>query len=339
MTCSKRSSAFDKPIKNNRIGSIRNSLFILVPILIFSCTDPRNGIRKNEHKANEYAIVYNVLVNDSTDNYDIFSMNIDGGEKKNITNLPGVEWTYFSDLDKVLFISDKDTCHRCFRLYQTNYKGENPKKISDVLLADSWMSSRNDGKEFIVKPKAGTSFFILDHNGNVVTKIDTGLPFSSDPLFVNGGEKIVFRGGLTQSKLIDGFHEELYIIDDNGQNRKQLTHYPVSDTTAGKFAYKAGTPKLHPTENYITYQSHQNGKYSLYAVDLDGQKQWKLTEIQDNEGWHDWSPDGKWLAIELFDDEQSQFHIGLMNWETKEMKVLTDTTFQYQQCPNFVIKN
>jgi TolB protein len=46
----------------------------------------------------------------------------------------------------------------------------------------------------------------------------------------------------------------------------------------------------------------QNGKYSLYSVSLDGQKQWKLTNNPQNEGWHSWSPDGKWLAIELFDN-------------------------------------
>jgi TolB protein len=200
------------------------------------------------------------------------------------------------------------------------------------------MSSRKNGREFIIKPKLDSLFYIIDLNGNIINKVETGFPYSGDPLFVNEGKQIVFRGGLTKSKLIDGFNEELYIIDEDGKNLMQLTHYPKKDTTAGKFGYKAGTPKLHPAENYITYQSKQNGKYSLYAVSLDGHKQWKLTDNKENEGWHDWSPDGKWLAIELFDSDQTQFHIGLMNWETKEMKVLTDFTYQYQQSPNFVLK-
>jgi TolB protein len=309
-------------------------------IIQTSCN--QNFQRESEEIAeNEYAIVYNVLVNDSTDNYDVFMMNFDGSDKKNITNLPGVEWTYYSYKDKLYFISDKDTCHRCYFLYETNYKGENPKKVSDLQLADSWMSTRKNGMELIVEPnrKIDSVFHIMDTNGKLLQKLETGLPYSADPLFVNDGEQVVFRGGMTKSKLIEGFNEELYIIDTDGNNRKQLTYYPKNDTTAGKFGYRAGTPKLHPTENYITYQSKQNGKYSLYAVSLDGQKHWKLTTNEENEGWHDWSPDGKWLAIELFDNDQTQFHIGLMNWETKEMKVLTDTTFHYQQCPNFVIKN
>ncbi|MDH3712170.1 MAG: hypothetical protein OER04_19945, partial [Cyclobacteriaceae bacterium] len=116
----------------------------------------------------------------------------------------------------------------------------------------------------------------------------------------------------------------------------QLTAYPQSDTTAPWYAYKAGAPRWHPTEYFISYQSLQNGKYSLYAVTPDGDKQWKLTENQMQEGWHNWSPDGHWLAIELFDSAQSQFHIGLMNWETKKMEILTDSSYQYQQAPVFV---
>ena len=77
----------------------------------------------------------------------------------------------------------------------------------------------------------------------------------------------------------------------------------------------------------------------MNAVSLDGTKQWKLTTNKENEGWHEWSPDGKWLAIELFNNDQTQFHIGLMNWETKKMKILTDTTYKYQQAPNFVEKS
>lgn len=323
------------------IKYVVEACLILLLCTLVSCGEKnKSGGETKKVIEPEYAIAYNVLFNDSTDNYEVFKMNMDGSEKQNITHLSGVEWTYYSYKDKLYFISDKDTCHRCFFLYESNFKGENPRKISDLLLADSWMDSRKNGQEFIVKPspKIDSSFHIIDIKGKLVQRLETELPYSADPLFVNNGNQVVFRGGMTKSKLIEGFNEALYIINTDGNYRKQLTHYPENDTTAGKFGYRAGTPKLHPTENFVSFQSKQNGKYSLYAVTLDGSKQWKLTENQENEGWHDWSPDGKWLAIELFDNNQTQFHIGLMNWETKEMKVLTDTSFQYQQCPNFVLK-
>ena len=301
--------------------------------LLLSCNS------KEDTSQHELGLVYNVLRDVDIDNFEVYSMNLDGSDKKNITDLYPVD--YYSYKDTLYFVSDRGACKRCYFLYKSNFKGENVQKVSELELADSWMSTRKDGAEIIVKPKLITenTFYILDQKGNIINRLETGLPYAADPLFVNDGKQLVFRGGKTVGKNIDGFEEELYIMDDDGQNRKQLTHYPEKDTTAGKYGYRAGAPKLHPTENFITYQSKQNGKYSLYAVSLDGSKTWKLTENTENEGWHDWSPDGKWLAIELFDDEQSQFHIGLMNWETKEMKILTDDTFKYQQAPNFIFKN
>ena len=96
---------------------------------------------------------------------------------------------------------------------------------------------------------------------------------------------------------------------------------------------------MHPTENFISYASYQNGKYGLYAVSLDGKRQWKLTNNALWEVYHEWSPDGNWLVTDVSNPEETQYDIGLMNWKTKEMKILTDTSFQFQQSPNFVIKS
>lgn len=291
----------------------------------------------------EYAIAYNVLYNDSTDNYEVFTMNLDGSEKQNMTNLSGVAWTYYSYKDKLYFLSDKDTCQCCaYYLYETNFKGDNPKRISNIPLADSWMSSRKNGTEFIVTPnqKIDSAFYIIDLNGNLIQRLKTGLPKSSDPLFVANGENVVFRGGTKKSKREEGYKEGLYIINVNGSGMKQLTHYPETDTTAPWFTYKAGPPHLHPTEHFISYTSYQNGKYSLYGISLDGQKkQWKLTANELWEVYHEWSPDGNWLVTDLSNFKQTQFDIGLLNWKTKELKILTDTSYHYEQSPNFVLKN
>jgi TolB protein len=312
-------------------------------MILFGCTVDKNRTIENSHISEfELAIAYNVLFDSENDNYEVFTMNMDGSEKRNITNLSGVEWTYYSFKDKLYFISDKDTCQRCaYYLYETNYQGINPKKVSDIQLADSWMSSRKNGSEFIVTPssKIDSTFYIIDFKGNLIQKLETGLPKLSDPLFVKEGEQVVFRGGTKKSKREEGYEEELYLINVDGSGLVQLSHYPEADTTAPWYAYKAGPPHLHPTDNFISYASYQNGKYSLYAVTLNGQKQWKLTDNKLWEVYHDWSPDGLWLATDLSNAEQTQFAIGLMNWKTKEMKILTDTSFHYQQSPIFIFKN
>ncbi len=318
------------------------TLSVILTFVFFSCSEETSKVKEETQiKETEYAIIYNVLA-DTNDNYEVFSMNMDGSEKKNISNLKGVEWSYYSFMDKVYFISDKDTCQRCaYYLYKTNFKGENPKKVSNIPLADSWMSSRKDGLEFIVKPnsKIDSAFYIIDLKGTLIQRLETGFPSSSDPVFIDNGNKVVFRGGTKKSKREEGYKEELYSIDVDGNNLTQLTHYPESDTTAPWYAYKVGPAKLHPTENFISYPSFQNGKYSLFAVTTDGKKQWKLTSNNQNEVYHNWSPDGKWLVTDISDTSESHYDIALIDWKTKEMKILTDTSYKYQQSPNFVIKS
>ncbi|SHI75159.1 TolB protein [Arenibacter nanhaiticus] len=288
----------------------------------------------------EYIIAYNVYVPDSIhdDNYDIFTMKMDGTYKKNITDHPDVAWTYLSHGDKIYFVSDRDTTTRTFFLYEMDHRGEQIKKISNFQLRDSWMGTRKHGQELIVvpHPKVDSLLYLINTEGEILKKINPGTPYFSDPSFSPDGEWIAFVGSNKKSKKEDGYQAEIYVVNTDGNGLKKLTNYPTTDTTAEWYAYKAGPPRWHPTENFISYQSKQQGKYSLYAVSPDGKQQWKLTDNSQNEGWHSWSPDGKWLAIEFFDEGQDQFHIGLMNWRTKEMQVLTDTSFKFQQAPVFL---
>jgi TolB protein len=287
----------------------------------------------------KYGIAYNVLFDEAADNYEVYFMNLDGTEKRNITNLKGVEWTYNAYGKELYVISDVDTAARHYFLYRTDALGKPLEKVMDIRLADSWINTRKEGSELIVRPhkSVDTAFYIIDRAGKVLDTVNIALPYFSDPNFSPDGSQIVFRGAMKPFKKDSGYVDELYIANADGTEMKQLTHYPASDTTALWHNYHAGPPMWHPTDNFISYQSKQNGKSSLYAVTPDGKEQWKLTERDTlQQGWHRWSPDGNWLAIEVFDQDNKQFHIELMNWETKESKILTDTTFRFQQAPVFV---
>ena len=303
--------------------------------LFLSC---KSDLKKEIEKPYQLKIAYNVLYDDKTDNYEVFIMDLDGSNKQNITNLSGVEWTYYAFEDNVYFISDKDTTHRVYFLYKMKPDGSNKVKITDFRLADSWHGSRNKGSELVIRPHKtiDTALYIIDSLGKVINKLKPDLEYMNDPLFSPDGKQIVFRGGNKSSKFERGFDDELYIMNDDGSNLKKITQFPENDTLKKWYNYSAGPPRWNSNENFISYQSVQNGKYSLFAVKPDGSRQWKLTNNDFYEGWHDWSPDGKYVAIEIFDKDQTQFHIALMNWETKETKILTDSTYKFQQAPVFV---
>ncbi|MCB0666564.1 MAG: PD40 domain-containing protein [Saprospiraceae bacterium] len=311
-----------------------NSYFLISLLFVLSCHVDR------KEELNKYLLAYNVAVDVDEDDYDIFILDPIKRTHKNITRDPDVAWTYLAYDGQIFFISDRDTCKRCYYLYEMDARGENVRRIADFPLRDSWMGVRNKGTELVVNPssKVDSAFYIIDRHGKILSKIYTGLPYASDPSFSPDGKLIAFRGARKKSKREQGFNEALYVIQSDGTGIEKITDYPAADTTAPWFAYKAGPPRWHPTENFISYQSFQSGKYSLYAVDPEDSRSWKLTGNEVEEGWHDWSPDGQWLAIEVFDSDQTQFHIMLMNWANKTTTILTDSLYQYQQAPVFVRK-
>lgn len=326
---------------------MRTILVIAAVFLMVSCgpsskkSDQHQETNSNEAQVTEsYALAYNVFVPDSLNenNYEIFSIALDGSRQTRLTNNPDVAWTYLAVDDKILFISDRDSCYRCFFLYEMNADGTEKKKITDFNLKDSWMSSRKNGQELIVTPSKDSVFYIINRQGQILNKVPTGKAYFNDPCFSPDGNQIVFRGAEKKFKKDSGYIDELYIMNSDGNELRQLTYYPKNDSTAKWYNYHAGPPRWHPTENFISYQSRQNGKSSLFAITPDGKKQWKLTNLEDNEGWHDWSDDGRYLAMETFDTDQKQFHITLMDWELQEHRVLTNTVYKYQQAPVFVRK-
>src|SRR5690606_12057040 len=101
-----------------------------------------------------YTIAYNIHIPDTTkDDWEIMHMNVDGSGKKNITNNDDVAWTYYALKDRLFFISDRDTAYRHFFLYESDADGHNLRKVSDLRLEDSWMSSRNDAQEKVVSAR------------------------------------------------------------------------------------------------------------------------------------------------------------------------------------------
>lgn len=286
-------------------------------------------------------IVYNVLENREKGDYDLYTMNLDGSSPMNITRHPDVAWTYYAWKYKLFFISDRDTCRRCYFLYESDPDGNRVRKVSNLRLEDSWMSSRNNGKEMIVSGRIGKEiryqFFLVDVKTGAFRQIttDTAAVYS-DPCFSPDGKQIVYRYKKSRRDRYE--KAELWLMNADGSGTpRQLTHYPPTDTTAEWHSYHAGPPHWNAQAGYITYQSLQEGKYSIYAVTLDGKRNFKLVEMPLEAGWHAWSPDGDWLVMDVFNHEQTTFDIWLWNRKTKSLKQLTDTE-RYEQSPVFVEK-
>ena len=287
----------------------------------------------------QYKIAYNVFLDEENDNYEVFSMNTDGTEKINISNHPGVDWVYYAFGDKVYFISDRDTCYRCFFLYETNAKGENIRQVSAVQLNDSWMGSRKNGQEMVVRPssKLDSAFYIINLKGDILQKIYPGLPYLNDPVFSPDGNQVVFRGAHEKFKKDRKKPDELFLINTDGGGLKQLTHFPESDTTAEWHNYHAGPPQWNENTGFISYMSKQNGKYSIFFIKPEGGTAQRLLPNETmTESYHAWSPGGDWLVIEM-KNEEGNYDIYLMD-KKGEIKIRLTESERLEQAPVFVKK-
>ncbi|MEQ6169092.1 hypothetical protein AAOE16_17975 [Ekhidna sp. MALMAid0563] len=314
---------------------MKNLTYLILGVILFSCEK-----KEADQPSKDYRIAYNVWTDKEGDNYEVFTMKPDGSDPINITNLSGVDWTYRAYNDKVLYISDKDTCHRCYFLYETDGFGKEHRKIGGPQLRDSWMSTRKGGEEIIVNPRVegDSAFYIINKQGELVQKVYTGLPYYSDPFFSPDGSEVVFRGSKKRFKANIGYQDELYIVGVDGSNLRQLTYYPKDDTTANWYSYHAGPPFWEPNRNIITYHSKQQGGSYLFQINPDGTGQKKLTPDSILVGWHSWSPDGQLITFDCNSggkDGKMNFDIFTMEYETGTItQVTTDTLFE--QAPVFV---
>ncbi|MFY7839353.1 MAG: TolB family protein [Lacibacter sp.] len=286
----------------------------------------------------KYKIVYNVLEDREKDNYDIYSMNMDGTGKKNITNTPGVEWVYYAYGNKVYYISDVDTCHRCYFLYEMDADGNNKQKITALQLEDSWMGSRNNGTEMIVTGRIGKlrqQLFVVDlKTGSYQQLTNDTVSYKTDPVFSPDGKQILLRYRPDRKQRQTVF-DELWLLNEKAEPIRQLTSFPKADTTTAWFEYHAGPPQWNSKHGFISYMSRQNKQTQIYAVNIDGKKQWQLTSGELSSGWHAWSDDGEWLAMDRSTHEGKNFDIYLLHYASGKIIQLT-SDIKTEQAPVIV---
>lgn len=308
-------------------------------LLVFAIGTLLGCSNKPKADVSDYKIAYNVYYDTATDDYEIFVMNADGTGQKNISNAPGVEWVYYAYKDKLYFVSDRDTTHRMYFLYEMDADGNNVRKVTDLRLEDSWMSSRNDGQELVVAGRIGKEIryqlFLIDVKTGKYAQLTTDTAASfADPHFSPDGKHIVFRHRKNRRNY-QGEKAEIWMMDADGSNLKQLTHFP-NDTTAQWHSYHAGPPFWEPNRNLISYISRQKGKHNIFTMKPDGTNVTQLTTDTLSEGWHAWSPDGEWLAFDVSNKEGYKFDIYLRKHDGSDQKKLT-SDWRSEMAPVFVL--
>ena len=304
--------------------------FISICIIFSGC--------KSEYDNTKLRIAYNVLVDHDTHNYDIFVMDTKGENPINISNNEYFDWAYSAYSEKLFVISDRDTCSRCYFLYETDTNGSYWNKISKTLIQDSWVSNRAEGTEFIIKPigAANEAFQIIDMDGNIISTVDPKMDYINDPCFSPDGRNIIFRG--YNGDLSKSNEAELYSFNLKTHQKRKISKYPEDALTFAQYKYHASPPRWNPQYGKITYSSSLNNTSKIKAIDTLKMKSKSLTQGNVKAVWHDISPDGKLLAFDGqldFKADSITTHIFIMDFENRSAKRLTNGS-GYKQGPVFV---
>ncbi len=104
---------------------------------------------------------------------------------------------------------------------------------------------------------------------------------------------------------------DIYIIDRNGENLRNLTNHPASDVA----------PTWAPDGHSLAFQSTRDGNPEIYIMDINSNQVRRLTNHPRWDLTPTWSPDGNWIAF--VSDRNGTSHVYKIDINGKNLRQLT----------------
>ncbi len=264
--------------------------------------------------AQESRIVFSSL---AFDNFEIYVMDADGGNRENLSNHPlhdkDPDWS--PDGTKIAFVSNRNDGE--YQIYVMDADGTNQIRLTDGPRRKRHPDWSPDGGKIAFAIHDGRSHIeVMDADGNNRVVFENE---AAGPSWSPDGGKIAFvsirDGGL-----------ENYVIGVDGQGLERLTH-----GFSGGF-----NPSFSPDGQRILYEVWNKEFYNIYVMGADGKNQKRLTDNQENYQAPAWSPDGGKIAYVVSnDDAPFDRKIHLMTADGKYIKQLSKVRDVIDDQPDF----
>lgn len=222
-------------------------------------------------------------------NREIYSINVDGTNPKNLTNDPGVDENpdVSPDGGQVVWSSDRDEGQ--LHLYVMDIDGSNVRQLTSGSGGEGSPRWSPDGKQ--IAYNRGGSIFVMDAAGGeprVVLKGEN--PATTGPCqfgaFPGGwspdGQKITYYSAeATQGS------SYICTVSVDGSN------VTVVDDVPGYHA----EPTWSRDGRYLAFRSIRGGNHDVYTYDFDAGTERRLTDAPELDIEPNWSPDGEWIVF------------------------------------------
>lgn len=249
-------------------------------------------------------------------NFEIYAMNAAGENLKNLSSNKAIDYAFSYTPDKrLVFYSNRDGNDEVYILEADGKKQTN---LTNHPSGDRIPYASPDGKliSFLSdRDQKRGEIYVMDIDGRYLKRLTSNEYFEDGPSWSPDGKKIIFTRELRDLKDTSenaATNGEIFIMNADGSNEKQLTNRPGYD----------GGPQISPDGTKIAfYGKNAEGNYEIFVMDADGKNIINLSEDPMEDYSPSWSPDGKWIAYTKGDSKN--YDVWMIHLETRIKTRLT----------------
>ena len=306
----------------------------------------------------------------------IFVMNADGSDLQELRTAGsgfGVDWrptqteppteeTLSNDTNGMIaFVSDRDG-YGNGEIYTMNADGSNQTRLTFNSQWNGLPSWSPDGTQIAFYQHRTNNIwniYVMNADGSNLQMLTDNYGRDSAPAWSPDGSLIAFTSEVSNqpSPQIDAVNTDIYVMNADGSNRRQLTFGESNDSCSSwspdglQIAFSSmrdrnweiyimnadgsdarrltddpaadWNPAWSPDGAHIVFWSERDGDGEIYLMDVDGSNLQKLTDNAAEDLFPAWSPDG--TQIVFSSDRDGNVDVYVMNADGSNIRRLTDS--------------